>query len=131
MFDIVERALKAVPRHGLCQQFGNALALATISDLLKHQREIRPMDEEIADLPQQIGPDVLIDRDMLDIGQRETRFPQAIGDGLRWKASPMLDPGEPFLFRRCHKLAITNNRRCRIAVEGIQAEYDHPITCWA
>ena len=84
------------------------------------------MGEEIADLPQQIGPAVLIDRDVVHIIEPQVRLPQTIGDGLRWKARPMLDAAEPLLLRGGDEHAVAHERGRGICVKGVKAEDDHP-----
>ena len=54
-------------------------------------------DQQVAELAQQIGATVLIDRDMIDVGERDACLAQAIGDRLRGKARPMLDAAEALL----------------------------------
>ena len=89
--------------------------------------EIRALRGQIGKLPEEIGPAVLIDRDMLDVGQLKTCLPQAVGDRLRRKAGPVLDAAEALLLRCRDELAVTNERGRRIAVEGIEAKNDHPF----
>ena len=79
----------------------------------------------ISQFPQEIGPAVLIDGDVLDIGERDARFPQTIGDRLRREAGPMLDATKSLLFRRRNERAVANERGGGIAVEGVETENDH------
>ena len=82
---------------------------------------------QIGELPEEIGPAVLIDGDVLDVGQREICLPQAIGDRLGREAGPMLYAAESLLFCCRNELAVANERGGGIAVEGIEAENDHPF----
>src|SRR5262245_55931974 len=63
---------------------------------------------------------------MLNIGKREARFSQAVGDRLGWKASPMLHSAEPLLFCGGDELAVAHERSGGVTMEGIEAENDHP-----
>ena len=62
---------------------------------------------------------------MLNIGERDARFPQAIGDRLGREARPMLDAAESLLLRRRDELAVADERSRGIAVEGVEAKDDH------
>ena len=48
-----------------------------------------------------MGAAVLVDRDMIDIGQRNAGLAQAVCDRLRGKAGPMLDAAKALLFGGC------------------------------
>src|SRR5262249_56740759 len=79
----------------------------------------------IGQLPEQIGPTVLIDSDVPDIGEPDARFAHAVGDRLRREAGPMLDAAESLFLCCRNERAVANNRRSRIAVEGIDSKNDH------
>src|SRR5262245_2538294 len=62
---------------------------------------------------------------MINVGEREPRLAQAVGDGLRRESGPVLDAPEALLFRRCDENALAHNRCRGIAVEGVEAQDDH------
>ena len=64
---------------------------------------------QIAKLSEQIGATVLIDGDMIHVGESETGLLQAIGDGLRRKPSPMLDASEALFLGCGDKLPVANS----------------------
>ena len=63
---------------------------------------------QIGKLSEEIGPVVLVDRDMLDVGKGNARFVQAIGYRLGWETGPVLHAAKPFLFRGGDKLTVAN-----------------------
>jgi len=52
----------------------------------------------------------LVDSNMVYIGEAQPCFLQAIGDGLRGKPSPMLNPAKPLLFSGCDQFAVSHQR---------------------
>ena len=82
------------------------------------------MRHQIAELEPALGSIILVDRDMVDIAEPQAALAQAIGDRLRGKSRPMLDPAKPLLFRRGDQLAVAHQRRRSIGVEGVDAEDD-------
>ena len=80
---------------------------------------------KIAELAQKIGATVLIDGHMIDIRERNAAFIEAIGDGLRREARPMLDATEALLLGRGDENAVAHERGRRVAVEGVETENNH------
>ena len=83
------------------------------------------MGEEVSELAQPVGAAVLIDGNVIDIGERELRLPQAISDGLRGKTRPMLDAAEALLLGGGEKHAVAHECGGGIAVERVESEDDH------
>ena len=83
---------------------------------------------QIRELSEQIGPVVLINRDMLDLGEGNAGLRKAIRDRLRRKARPMLNAAEALFLCCRHKLAIAHERSSRITMERIEAENHHLFT---
>src|SRR5262245_3437093 len=75
-------------------QFRDVSSSAPVLQAVKHESEVRALRHQVGQLPEEIGPAVLIDRNMLNVGKGEVGFPQAVGNRLRWKASPMLHAAE-------------------------------------
>ena len=99
--------------------------MAPIAPARDDQREIRPMAQQIAELAKEVGPAVLIDGDVVHIAQIHLGLAQAICDSLRWKTCPMLHAAKAFLLGGSDQLAVTHDRRCRVAVEGVKTKDNH------
>src|SRR5262249_5178763 len=125
MLNLVHLAAEALAGKARCHQFGDISSSPPVLQAVKHESEVRALRHQIGQLPEEIGPAVLIYRNMLNIGKGEACFPQAIGNCLRWKASPVLHTAEPLLLRRSNKLAVADERSRGIAVEGIKPQNDH------
>jgi hypothetical protein len=125
MLDVVIRAAKALAGKFLCEQLGERIAPAPVCEAITHQAHMRDRRDEIADLAQAVGATVLIDGDMIDVGEGEPRLAQAIGDGLGGESRPMLDAPEALLFRRRDQCPVAHERRRGISVECIEPEDDH------
>jgi hypothetical protein len=112
-------AAKLLIRKRRFQQRSNAITLVAITQPIQHQPHIRPAPDHIAEALPKIGPAILIDRNMIDIGQRQPGIFKAPGNGLAGEASPMLDPAKAFLFRRCNKFAVSYDAGSRIGMESV------------
>src|SRR5262249_50098940 len=108
MLNLVHLATEALTGRACGHQFGDISSSAPVLQAVKHESDVRALRHQIGQLPEEIGPAVLIDRNMLNIGNGEACFPQAVGNCLRGKASPMLYTAEPLLFRRSNKLAVAD-----------------------
>ena len=62
---------------------------------------------------------------MIDIGQGDAGFLQAIADCRRRKASGVLDAIETLFFHRRNEFAVTNKRSGSVAVVGVDSENIH------
>src|SRR5207253_639458 len=69
MLDIVEGPVERLARKCLPQQFRGALPLVAIPEPLEHQSRLWNVGQQVADLPGKIGPAVLVERNMVDIGE--------------------------------------------------------------
>src|SRR5262249_10140813 len=90
VFDVVNFAPKALAGRGFRQKFGNSFALAPVPQTVEHEPNVRHVGYQIADLAREVGAAVLIDGNMIQVGQRYPCFAQTISDGLRGKSRPML-----------------------------------------
>jgi hypothetical protein len=63
-------------------QFRDVSSSPPVLQAVKHESEVRALRHRIGKLPQEIGPAVLIDRNMLNIRKGEACFPQAVGNCL-------------------------------------------------
>src|SRR5262245_42034829 len=125
MLNLVHPTVEVLAGKAGGHQFRDVSSSPPVLQAVKHESEVRALRHQIGQLPEEIGPAVLIDGNMLNIGKGEACLPQAIGNCLRRKASPMLHAAEALLFRRSNKLAVADERGRGIAVECIEAKYDH------
>src|SRR6516225_4147603 len=125
VFDILGRTAKVISGKCLGEELWNLSPLAAIPEAAEHQSDFGRMERKIGDLAPAVSAAVLIDRNMMHIGQAKPCFVQAIGDRLRGKPGPMLDPAKPLLFGGCHQFAVPYQRGRRIPMEGINAKNDH------
>src|SRR5215471_13964919 len=95
VFDIVGRTAKLVGRKCLGEELLNLPPLAANPEAAEHQSDFGRMERKIGDLAPAVSAAVLVDRNMMYIGQAQPCFVQAIGDRLRGKPGPMLDPAKP------------------------------------
>ena len=107
------------------EQLGDRGAGLPVAQAPQHQAEVRPLLQDVAELPQLVGAAVLVDRDMVDVAQARAGFREAIGDRLRGKAGPVLDAPEPFLLGGGDQHAVADQARRGVGVERVDAENDH------
>ena len=124
VLDIVDRAAKAVSGECLGEELGNLLPLTSVSETAEHEADFRRTGRQICDLAHAVGAAVLVDRHMFDIGKAQPGFTQAVGNGLRGKPGPMLDPAKALLLGGCHQSAVPHQRGRGIAVKGIETQDD-------
>jgi hypothetical protein len=119
VLDRVEFAASCMPRECSFQQTANVRARAAISDTAEHEIDGWPLRQKIYNLTQELGPIVLIERNMVHIRQPHTCLAQTIGDSLRRKSGPMLDAAEALFLCGCDELTVTHKCGRGISVEGI------------
>jgi hypothetical protein len=98
-----------------------------VSQPIEHEANARGPGSEVAQLTPPIAAAVLVNGDMIEVRKRKPRLAQAIGDGLRGEARPVLDAPEAFLLGRRDEHAVAHQRGCGVAVEGVEAEDDHVL----
>ena len=69
MLDPMNLAPKKLARQALRQQLINSLPGAAVPEPLKDKPEIEAVADEVAELPQKMSATVLIDSDVIDIGE--------------------------------------------------------------
>ncbi len=124
MLDGVDLAAECRPRC-LRQQARNARPIVPVAQAVEHQRGIGDAAQQVADLAQQMRTAVLVDCDVVDVGEAHAGLAQAIGDGLGGKAGPVLDAAEALLLGGGDQHAVAQDRRGRVAVECVEPEDDH------
>jgi hypothetical protein len=68
----VNPASKALTGKALRQQFINSLTGAAVPEPLKDKPKVKAVADEVAELPQKMSATVLIDGDVIDIGERDS-----------------------------------------------------------
>src|SRR5215467_2531956 len=127
MLDRVESRTRGLVRVCLRQQVRQGGPRPPIAQSLAHQGEARTFANEIANLAQKVRAAVLIERDMIHVGQAHAGLTQTIIDGLRGKTRPVLDATEALLLGRSEQLSVAQQRRCRIRVKSVEAENDQSL----
>ena len=82
MLDPMNLAPKALTGKALRQQFINSLPGAAVPEPLNDKPGIEAMADEVAKLPQKVGATILIDGQIVDVGERKASFIQTISDRL-------------------------------------------------
>ena len=72
MLDPMNLAPKMLTGKALRQQLINFLTGAAVPEPLKDKPEIEAVADEVAQLPQKMSATVLIDGDVIDIGERDS-----------------------------------------------------------
>src|SRR5262245_55649014 len=124
MLDLVQRCTEALAWECLCQEFRNLRAAIPIAPPRVDQPRIRSMTEQIAQLTNEVGPAVLINRNVVHVTQSNSRLTQAILNRLGRKAGPVLHTAKSLLLGGGHEHAVPHHGRRRIRVEGVKSEDD-------
>ncbi len=125
VLDIPDLAPEFLPRKGVVNQFGQAAPGMAVADAVQHQAQVRPLAQHIADLARQAGLAVLIDGQHIDVAGLQTCFVQAVANGFRGEARPVLDPAQAFLFQRGDQFPATHQTGRAVTVKGVHAKDDH------
>ena len=72
MLDPMNLAPKKLSGKALRQQLIDSLTGATVPEPLKDKPEIEAMADEVAELPPKMGATILIDGDVIDVGERDS-----------------------------------------------------------
>ena len=110
MLDPINFTPKMLTGKALRQQLINSLPRAAVPKPFEDKPGIEAMTDEVAKLPQKVGATVLIDGNVIDIGEGKSGFIQAIGDCLRRKACPVFHPPKTLLLSGRKEYAIPNKR---------------------
>src|SRR6266545_1574338 len=99
---------------------------ALIAEPIQDERKIGTPGKKIAHLLPEIGLRVLIDRDMLDFGETDTRFTQAIANGLGGETCPVFHAPIALLLGSSDQCPIAQHACRSIAVIGVDTKNNHP-----
>src|SRR5215207_292513 len=97
MLDGMHGAAKLVVRQRLLEIAGDVGALAALAQPAEHVGRADARGQDVAELAPAVGAVVTVDRDMLDVGERDAGLSQAIADRFAGKAAPVLDAAEALL----------------------------------
>ena len=103
----------------LLEQFGNAAPSFAITDALIDQFQAWAVLDAISDFTPEVRTAVLVDRNDIDIRKLNLGCLQAVTNGFRWEASPMLDPPEPLFLDSCDQLSILYDAGGGISVKRV------------
>ena len=95
-------------------------AHATLAQTIQHITRADARGEHIGELAPAIGAIVAVDRDMLDVGQRDIGFGQAISDRFAGEAAPVLDAPEALFLDGGDQGAVLHKAGGGIGVVGVQ-----------
>jgi hypothetical protein len=107
------------------EELRQRLALLPVLEAIERGSNARGRGDEVAELAPPVGAAVLVHGHVVDVGKREARLAQAVGDRLRWEARPVLEPPEALLLGRCDQHPVAHQRGGGVTVEGVEAEDDH------
>ena|SRR5882672_8662695 len=82
------------------------------------------MWKEVPNFSQDVRGIILIDGDMIHIGEPNSCFAQTKRNRLRWKARPVFHATEPFFLSGGDQIAIAKQRRRGIGMKCIEAKND-------
>src|SRR5262249_5546030 len=109
-----------------CVEFGiDRLALGVVADAVEYQPNIGSVAECKADLLEEPRTRIGVNGDGRNIAKRGSRLGEAVSDGLRGEARPMLDAPEPLLLRRGYDLAVAEQAGGAIGVVGVKSQDHH------
>src|SRR5690348_17500080 len=100
MLDVMHLAAKMLVREALCQKLRHPCPRAAVSPARQYERRTRTPQQQITELAREMGRAVLVECDVIDVGQCNSSFRQTISDRLRRETGPMLLSTESFLLRR-------------------------------
>ncbi len=115
MFDRMHAAAKCLAGKRPGEMRLDAGTLAPVAQAFEHQAQVRAPRQREGELPAEVGRRVLVDGDVLDVGERHARLVETIADGHLRKAGPVLDAAEALLLGGGDDRAIANEAGRRIA----------------
>ena len=119
MLDVVDAPLERGLWKGPGQKLGGVAPLFAVPQPLAQQPDAGPSPQDVAQFACEIGVRVAIERDVIDVGQRQPGFRQAIGDCLLREAGPMLGAPEPLLLGGRDQAPVDDDAGRRIGMEGV------------
>ena len=82
MLDLMHVTAKLLAGETLIQELCDAPACSPVPKPVEHKPHTRTLQEYVAELPEKVGPAILVHRNVVDLGKRNAGLLQAIGDGL-------------------------------------------------
>ena len=122
VLDVVDAPLERGLREGLVEKLRNVAPLAAVVQPLAQQPNAGSPPQHVAQLARKIGVGIAIERDVIDVGQGQPGFREAISDRLLREPGPMLGPPEALLFGRRYQAAVDHDAGGGIGMEGVEPE---------
>jgi len=118
MHGAAEFLLRQVPP----QVAGDVGAIAALAQAIQHVARADARGQHIGKLAPAVGAIVAVDRDMLDVAQRDAGFGQAVADRFAGEAAPMLDAAEALFLDGGDQGAILHQAGGRVGVISVQPQ---------
>ncbi len=122
VFDGMHGAAELLLRQVPLEVAGDIGAIAALAQTIQHITRTDARGEHIGELAPAVGAIVAVDRDMLDVGQRDTGFGQAITDRFARKAAPVLDAPEALFLDGGDQGAVLDEAGGGVGVVRVQPE---------
>ncbi len=116
MYDAAELLLRQVPP----QVAGDVGAIAALAQAIQHIGRADARGQHVGELAPAVGAIVAVDRNVLDVGQRDAGFGQAVADRFAGEAAPMLDAAETLFLDGGDQGAILHQAGGGVGVVGVQ-----------
>ena len=122
MLDRMHRAGEFLVRQGAREIARHVGPVAAMAQALQHIGRAHALGEDIGELAPTVGAVVAVDRDMVDVGQRDACFGQAVADRFTGEPAPMLDAAETLLLDGGQQHAVLHQAGRGIGVVGVEAQ---------
>ena len=119
VFDWMDAATEGRAGEGAREVLVHAGALTLVADAVEHQPEVRALQQRVGTRASQVGTGVLVDRDMVHLGQRDAALLEATADRFGGKAGPVLDAPEAFFLGGGDDHPIPQQAGGGVAVESV------------
>ena len=126
MLDGMHGAAELLLRQVPLEVAGDVGAIAALAQAIQHIARADARGQHIGELAPAVGAVVAVDRDVLDVAQRDPGLGQAIADRFAGEAAPMLDAPEALLLDGGDQGAVLHEAGGGIGVVGIQAQGHKP-----
>ena len=127
VLDVVEARLEpgGVGAEGGGEQASRAFDPRGVLQARADQLEAWSVDDAEQGLPEQVRPGIAVDRDVVEIVDRDAGLVQAIADRLGGEARPVLDAAKPFFLRGGDDPAVAKEAGGGVGVEAVETENEH------
>ena len=120
MLDGVHGAAELLLRQVPLEVAGDVGAIAALAQAIQHIARADARGQHIGELAPAIGAIVAVDRDVLDVAQRDAGLGQAVADRFAGEAAPVLDAPEALFLDGGDQGAVLHQAGGGIGVVGVQ-----------